>query len=489
MSRETARYDYTLGSSRGSAVVYDDDTKIHVHSDTSPARGQQSAWDLVRLSKFSHLDRDAGEMPIGERPSQKAMIEFAESLPEIKAQRAAAAFEDMGPTPPSADIEQHRARPKRKRPISRRFDTIREESLVTIYPGLLFAGKHTTIGGDPGLGKSLVSTDIAARISRGGRISPYSDEQFEPATVIMCSAEDAAADTVKPRLRTAGADMARIVDLIGVLGPEDGQEHLNLGEHLPVLNELLGDTKARVLVLDPISSFLGKIDSHQNSQVRGVIDPIKRILERHKAALLSVQHLNKNERASVINRFSGSISFVGAPRMAFVFMCDRTQGSKADRWLLPAKSNLLPDAPGYGLRIGVMEGQPLLDWRTERVDLDVNDVLGAAAPTKTTLAEDMLRAVLVPGAEVPAADIERMCRERGFGRQARRDALRSIGAQAKRVGAKGTKDGRWVWSLPPGLIRDDEGFDDTPHVETVAQAARAPLEAAAAKLEEDWVSE
>jgi hypothetical protein len=379
--------------------------------------------------------------------------------------------------------------PKRKRPISRRFDSIREESLVAIYPKLLFAGKHTTIGGDPGLGKSLVSVDITARITRGGRISPYSDEQFAPATVILCSAEDDAADTVKPRLRTAGADMTRIIDLVGVLGFEDGQEHLNLGEHLAVLDELLGDTKARVLVLDPISSFLGKIDSHQNSQVRGVIDPIKRLLERHRAALLSVQHLNKNERASAINRFSGSISFVGAPRMAFIFMRDRTQGSKGDRWLLPAKSNLMPDEPGYGLRIGTKDGQPLLDWRTERVDQDVNDVLNAPTPTKTKLAEDMLRSVLASGLEVPAADIERMCRERGYGRQVRRDALHSIGATSKRVGAKGTKDGQWVWSLPPGIIRDDEGFDDAPHGEALAEAARAPLNAAVTRIEKDWTDE
>jgi hypothetical protein len=240
-------------------------------------------------------------------------------------------------------------------------------------------------------------------------------------------------------------------------------------------------------VLDPVSSFFGRIDSHQNSQVRGVIDPIKPLLERHKMALLSVQHLNKNERASAINRFSGSISFVGAPRMAFIFMRDATQGTKSDRWLLPAKSNLMPDEPGYGLRITSKDGQPLMDWRTERVDRDVNDVLGAAPPTKTKLAEDMLRTALAVG-EVPATDIERMCRERGYGQQVRRDALRNIGAQAKRVGAKGTKDGNWVWSLPPGIIQGED-FDDGPHGEAVAQVARAPLDTAATQLTQDWLNQ
>lgn len=104
MSRETARYDYTLGSTRESAIVYDDDQKLHNHSDTNPARGQQSAFDLVRLHKYGELDKGIDPAtPMTDRPSFKAMIALAESLPEIRSQRAAAEFEDLGELPEPAD--------------------------------------------------------------------------------------------------------------------------------------------------------------------------------------------------------------------------------------------------------------------------------------------------------------------------------------------------------------------------------------------------
>lgn len=379
--------------------------------------------------------------------------------------------------------------PKKRRALTRRFDKHEEKPLVVVYPGLLWAGKHTTVAGDPGLGKSLLSIDLTSRITRGGKVSPYSAQEFEPRTVIMCSAEDDAADTIKPRLRVAGADMTRVHDLLGVLGLEDEREHLNLGAHLQALDEVLGDLKPAALVLDPLSSFLGRIDSHQNSQVRSVVDPTNDLLQRHGVALLSIQHLNKNEKASALYRIGGSISLVGAPRAAFVYVRDPTQGSKADRWLLPAKRNLIGDEePGYGLRIVTQEGQPRIEWRTERVDRDVNEALSTMPLTKAKLAEDVLRTALENGVEIPAADIERMCRERGIGRETRRDALHSIGAQTKRVGEKGTKDGRWVWYLPPRVIQDDEGFDDAPHSEIVAEAARAPLDAAVRQVEDqEWL--
>lgn len=103
MSRETARYDYTLGSTKESAIVYDDDQKIQNWSDTNPARGQQSAFDLTRIHLFSHLDKDAGDLPVSQRPSHKAMIEFAQNLPEIRAARSGAEFQDLGTEPATND--------------------------------------------------------------------------------------------------------------------------------------------------------------------------------------------------------------------------------------------------------------------------------------------------------------------------------------------------------------------------------------------------
>ena len=77
------RWTYTGGSRADGAVIYDDDTKLHSHHDTDPARGQHNAYDLVRLHRFAGLDVFDTDTPIEQRPSTGAMQEFCRGLPEF----------------------------------------------------------------------------------------------------------------------------------------------------------------------------------------------------------------------------------------------------------------------------------------------------------------------------------------------------------------------------------------------------------------------
>jgi P4 family phage/plasmid primase-like protien len=93
------RWTYTAGSRADGAVSYDDDTKLHSHHDTDPARGQHNAYDLVRLHLFGQLDAfDGDDVPLAERPSSRRMVEFVAGQPEIAAARFTdAGFVDLGP--------------------------------------------------------------------------------------------------------------------------------------------------------------------------------------------------------------------------------------------------------------------------------------------------------------------------------------------------------------------------------------------------------
>jgi len=89
------RLTYIDGSRPDGAIVYDEDTKLHSHHDTDPARGQNNAYDLVRLHRFGWLDHESGT-PVTRLPSTAAMAEFAQDLSEIRAQFVAdAGFEDL----------------------------------------------------------------------------------------------------------------------------------------------------------------------------------------------------------------------------------------------------------------------------------------------------------------------------------------------------------------------------------------------------------
>ena len=92
------RWSYTDGSRAEGMRTYDQDSKAHNENDTNPARGQHSAFDLVRIHRFSELDKDIPhETPITERPSFKAMCVLANEQPEILAVRAGADFEILPP--------------------------------------------------------------------------------------------------------------------------------------------------------------------------------------------------------------------------------------------------------------------------------------------------------------------------------------------------------------------------------------------------------
>jgi P4 family phage/plasmid primase-like protien len=96
------RWTYTAGSRPDGAVIYDDDTKLHSHHDTDPARGQHNAYDLVRLHLFGQLDGfDGDDVPLAERPSSRRMVELCNAIPELAAARFAdAGFTDLGPEVP-----------------------------------------------------------------------------------------------------------------------------------------------------------------------------------------------------------------------------------------------------------------------------------------------------------------------------------------------------------------------------------------------------
>ncbi|WP_092563125.1 VapE domain-containing protein [Anaeromicropila populeti] len=83
------RYDYVLADSSAGVVVYEDKF-VYSHHATDPACGKLlSAFDVVRLHKFGHLDGEDGEETESNRqPSFKAMQEFASKEEKIKVRLA-----------------------------------------------------------------------------------------------------------------------------------------------------------------------------------------------------------------------------------------------------------------------------------------------------------------------------------------------------------------------------------------------------------------
>jgi putative DNA primase/helicase len=342
--------------------------------------------------------------------------------------------------------------------VSRCAAEIAPEKIDWLWPGRLARGKHTCIAGEPGTGKSQLSIGIIAAVTTGGEW-PCGEGRAPLGNAIILSAEDGAADTIVPRLLAAGADLRRVHVVSAVRNGDGTRRALTLQHDLDLLEkEIARVGDVALVVVDPVSSYLGKADSHKNSEVRGVLEPLSEMAEHTRVAILSVTHFSKggaNNTTKALHRFIGSIAFTGAPRAAFAVIEDAEHDGR--RLFLHAKNNLARAPQGLAFRLeqsligdGIVPSRIL--WEAEPVPITANEALAAeAAGTETRTAKadamEFLQAALASG-PVPAAEVNRMAREHGLTAKAIRSAREALRVKIDRDGfGPGSKS---LWSLPDG---------------------------------------
>jgi putative DNA primase/helicase len=342
--------------------------------------------------------------------------------------------------------------------VSRCAAEITPEKIKWLWPGRLARGKHTCIAGEPGTGKSQLTIAVVAAVTTGGEW-PCGEGQAPLGNVIILSAEDGAADTIIPRLLAAGADLSRVYVVSAVRNADGSRRALNLQYDLDLLEKKVAEVgNVALIVVDPVSSYLGKTDSHRNSEVRGVLEPLSEMAERTRIAILSVTHFSKagaGNTTKALHRFIGSIAFTGAPRAAFAVIEDAEYDGR--RLLLHAKNNLAPPSQGLAFRLEqcLVKGDIIASrilWDTAPVTITANEALAAEAAgpesrTAKTEAMAFLQEALA-GGPMPAIAATRMAREHGLTDKAIRSAREALGVKIDRDGfGPGSKS---LWSLQEG---------------------------------------
>lgn len=342
---------------------------------------------------------------------------------------------------------------------------IAPEKIEWLWPGRIAVGKLTLIAGEPGLGKSQTTLFVAAAVTTGEQW-PDNSGAAPLGSVIILSAEDGLADTTRPRFDAAGGDASRVgviraVETTDAHGSVRGS--FNLAADLALLEaEIIKRGDVRLVIIDPVSSYMGKTDSHKNADVRSVLEPIGEMAERLRVAVLAITHLSKGD-GKAINRFIGSIAFVAAARAAFTVVADAEDDAGLRRLFLQVKNNIAPPAPGLAFRLEQREVAPgiigsSLAWDSAPVTMTADQALGGGGDdgghTAKDDAADFLRDVLAAG-PLPAKDIERLAAEAGLlgnGKpigqtKAFRLARKDLGIVPARTGGLGA-GGQWVWALP-----------------------------------------
>lgn len=194
-----------------------------------------------------------------------------------------------------------------------------------MWQGRIALGKLTLLAGDPGLGKSLLTIALAAHVTCSTPW-PVDRTPCPGGKVLLLSAEDDVEDTIRPRLDAAGADPSRVYALEAVFDVNgEGTRRrrmLNLARDIECLDEVLSSGGFRLVIVDPVSAYLGGVDTHRNADIRVVLAPLAELAARHKVAMVCVSHLTKGAGTSAIYRATGSIAFVAAARAAYVVTRD-----------------------------------------------------------------------------------------------------------------------------------------------------------------------
>lgn len=180
-------------------------------------------------------------------------------------------------------------------------------------------GMLTVIGGQPGLGKSQISINLAAGVTTGKGL-PGTGSFNNLGSVIILANEDDAARTIRPRLDAAGADISKVHIVEGVAREGADVDMFQLDSDIADLrdrNLQLGDV--RLIIIDPPSAYLGtKVDSYKDSDVRRVLMPLSTLANETGAMILLIVHLNKRTDGGAQQRFSGSTAWTAAPRVGFM---------------------------------------------------------------------------------------------------------------------------------------------------------------------------
>ena len=325
---------------------------------------------------------------------------------------------------------------------------VESEEVRWLWDRRIPLGKLTVLDGDPGLGKSVITMDLAARVTAGrdfpngnldhvGNLDHLGDVDHVGGVVII-SAEDGLADTIRPRLDAAGADPFRVVAISTVPDREGNERTMSIPHDIPTIESAISRVSAKLVVIDPLMAFLsGKANYDQD--VRKALTPLARMAESTCVAVLVVRHLNKQQGGKALYRGGSSIGIIGAARSGLVV--EQHPENENLRVLATTKSNLAEKAPSLTYSIYSAEnGSAKVGWG-KATELNADDILDPEN-SKLDEAKNWLLRELATG-PVSANDIKTRAKGSGIKEKTLNRAKDVLSVESVKDGPNGS----WRWHL------------------------------------------
>lgn len=269
-------------------------------------------------------------------------------------------------------------------PSLRPLNQIRHNLVRWIWPARIPRGRLTLLIGEPGVGKSLLAADIAARISTGNPwpdpdpltdafdIDSFPDltapetppadskyyidprivaralrnqSRYYKGNVLIIAPEDDLGDTLKPRLAAAGAHLPSIwsidglrptpirasLDPAGLRMAESAPPPLpiTLPDHADLLAQAVRAVdRPSLLILDPLHALLSPAALSSPSLAATAIACLTDIARRYEIAILAIGHLTKMRTGRTLYRARGALALVAAARSVLLLAPDPCEPSR-----------------------------------------------------------------------------------------------------------------------------------------------------------------
>ena len=315
-------------------------------------------------------------------------------------------------------------------------DVVSKEVEWLWYPYIPY-GKITIIEGDPGEVKTTLVLKLAAALSRGLPLPCDDDKEYEPIHIIYQTAEDGIEDTIKPRLEKAGADcsMIRVID--------ETDKELSMTDDR--LEQAIIETKARLIILDPIQAYIGAtVDMHRANEIRPVLKHLGIIAEKHNCAIILIGHMNKASGSKSTYRGLGSIDIQATARS--VLLVARLRDKPNIRIMAHDKSSLAPTGDAIGFEMTEDNGMVCIG----PYDITIDELLSGnegRGEKKLDIAENFIKEYIGTNKVIPSNEIMMEAAKRGIKRNTLLSAKKKLGIISDKQKAE---DGTiyWTWVMP-----------------------------------------
>lgn len=271
-------------------------------------------------------------------------------------------------------------------------------------------GEITLLDGNPGLGKSQMVADIAARVSKGFGMPPIETgfKINEPGNVLMLCAEDTIEKTVKPRLHVCNAAMRKVFFM------RSNSRPITFPEDIERFEQECLELEIDLVIIDPIMAYIGRgVDTHSDQSARLCLSRLKEFAEHTNIAIVMLRHLNKRSGEQAIFRGGGSIAFTAASRCNLVVGNHPSEENVNVLACVKTNLGLKPKALTYTIEsVETQHGSiGKVQW-LDQVTLQADDIIDIDKTAKKTnkldAAIDAITKVLMENGPMLSVDLQDM---------------------------------------------------------------------------------